>query len=123
MSAKDIFYYHLVIIIFLVQKTRSANCRNFQEIGVKCPLVDAPRIASRIECVLICTRKDKAVVYTDGMCYCEDKNTCSPDNKQNEVDDGEKNSTLIHPVPSKKSLFFHFNTFKFLTSCLYGDIL
>ena len=72
---------------------------------------------------MICTRKDKAVVYADGMCYCEDKNTCSPENKQNEVDDGEKNSTLIYPVPSKKSLSFHFNTFKFLTSCLYGDIL
>ena len=56
-------------------------------------------------------KKDKAVVYTDGMCYCEDKNTCSPENKQNEVDDEEKNSLLIHPVPSKKSLFFNFYVF------------
>ena len=81
------------------------TCRNFQEISVKCPLADAPWRASRSECVVICTRKDKAVAYADGMCYCEDKNTCLLENKQNEVDDGEKNSTLIHPVPSKKSLF------------------
>ena len=96
----------LVFYLFLVllQHVQLVDCRNFQEIGVKCPLVDAPRIASRIECVLICARKDKAVVYADGMCYCEDKNTCSLENKQNEVDDGEKNSTLIHPVPSKKSI-------------------
>ena len=85
-------------------------CRNFQEISVKCPLADAPRKVSRVKCVMICTRNDKGVVYTDGMCYCEDKNTCSPDNKQNGIDDGEKNSLLIHPVLSKKSfiLFLSF---------------
>ena len=95
----------IYVLILSLRQFQLINCRNFQEIGVKCPLVDAPRKASRIECVLICTRKDKAVVYADGMCYCEEKNTCSPANKQNEVDVGEKSSLLIHPVPSKKSLF------------------
>ena len=90
------------VLFFSLRHTQFVNCRNFQEIGVKCPLVDAPRKASRIECTLICTRKDKAVVYADGMCYCEEKTACSPANKQNENGVKEKSSLLIHPVPSKK---------------------
>ena len=94
------------VVILTLNIIRLINCRNFQSIDVECSPAKAPRKASRIECVLICKRKDKAVVYADGMCYCEEKNTCSPANKRKEGVEG-KSAVLIHPVPSKK-LYYNY---------------
>ena len=98
MKICPLVFYNLAILFRF--SIRLVNCRNFQPIDVECSPAEAPRKASRIECVLICKRKDKAIVYADGMCYCEEKNTCSPANKRNEVVGG-KSVVLIHPVPSK----------------------
>ena len=81
----------------------------------KCPGIDGvlPHKASRVECVLRCTRLGKEAVYKEisgGMCYCLEKiDSCSIEDRiDNNNDDLEEvnshNIDVMYLAPSKKSI-------------------
>ena len=88
-----------LIFSLLSITTILATGRRFVSKNTSCQNRERLEGKSRVECVLICTRKQKLAIYSD-TCYCGEKD-CQENNHHAGQVQQDTDSILYQPVMSK----------------------